>query len=277
MTNFTEIKENQTERKIPHPGKVAIVGAGPGAVDLLTLKALREIENADVILYDNLVGLEIRQLFPSRCKKIYVGKKKSDHSIPQSALNALMISLSKQGQRICRLKGGDPFIFGRGSEEALALKNAGISVEIVPGITAASGCTSYAGIPLTHRGISQGCTFVTGHADRSLDVNWSALCRLNHTLVFYMGLSKAEELMQNLIAAQMPKETPVALIENGTTEKQRQITGELEQLPELARKNKLVSPCLIVIGETIRLQAQLDWFEKSQCFSETQTIHRLSA
>ena len=170
----------------------------------------------------------------------------------------MLVDYAKKGFKVCRLKGGDPFVFGRGSEEMLELKKANIGVEVIPGITAASGCSSYAGIPLTHRGISQGCTFVTGHAAKSLEIDWNALARLEHTLIFYMGLSQAKEISAKLIASKLPPSTPAAIVENGSTPHQRVFIGTLETLEKLAIKNEIQSPALIIIGDTIKLQSQLD-------------------
>lgn len=242
------------------PGKVWLVGAGPGDPDLLTVKALRSIQQADVILYDNLVSEAIRALFPSKTPAFYVGKKKNSHSVPQDELNRLLVEKASEGLSVCRLKGGDAFVFGRGGEEMLELKKAGIEVELVPGITAAAGCSSYAGIPLTHRGVSQGCTFVTAHAEKELGLNWASLAHLNHTLVFYMGLSKAGMISSELIAAGQAANTPVALIENGCCPQQRVIVGELDQLAELIGREQVQSPALIVVGEVVNLADQLSWF-----------------
>ncbi len=253
-------------------GYVALVGAGPGDPELLTIKALRAIEDADLILFDNLVSDEIRALFPSHTKAIYVGKKKADHCIPQDQLNLFMADKARQGLNICRLKGGDPFIFGRGSEEQKVLHEQGIKTVIVPGITAASGCSAYAGIPLTHRGISTGCTFVTGHLkDGRLDLNWSQLAGLQHTLVFYMGLGKLAEITDQLIAHGLAADTPAALIENGCTPQQREFNGTVETLPSIAVTEKLQSPSLIVIGEVVSLAAILSW-RTTQPGSITQEI-----
>lgn len=241
-------------------GKVSLVGAGPGDPDLLTVKALRSIEQADVILYDKLVSQPIRALFPASTPAFYVGKAKNCHSIPQEQLNELLLDKATQGFDICRLKGGDAFVFGRGGEEMLHLKQAGIEVELVPGITAAAGCTSYAGIPLTHRGVAQGCTFVTGHAEGELNINWSALAQLHHTLVFYMGLSTVGLIQENLVAHKLDGCTPVALIENGCCAEQRVIRGELHQLADLAIDQQVQSPALIVVGEVVNLAKQLEWF-----------------
>ena len=254
-----QIKQTSNEK-----GKVFLVGAGPGDSDLLTVKALRLIQSCDVILYDNLVSEEIRNLFPQGSKKFFVGKSKSNHSVPQGQLNQLMVTLSSKGLSVCRLKGGDPFVFGRGSEEMLVLHKAGVTTEVVPGITAASGCTSYAGIPLTHRGVSQGCTFITGHAERSLKLNWTSLATTNHTLVFYMGLSQLSNIRQQLVQHGLSKHTPAALIENGSQTCQRVITASLEELEEQAKEHSFTSPTLIVIGEVVKYREELKWFESIQ-------------
>lgn len=238
-------------------GKVWIVGAGPGDPDLLTVKALRAIETADLILFDHLVSEEIRNLFPSTVPAFYVGKKKGQHSIAQKDLNALLVKKALAGKNICRVKGGDPYVFGRGGEEALALTQAGIPVEVVPGITAASGCAAYAGIPLTHRGMAQGCTFVTAHGETEADLNWQALATVRHTLVFYMGLSKASWIQSSLLEHGMPGRTPVAFIENGCRADQRVIQGYLYELAELVERYGIESPALIVVGDVVALAAQL--------------------
>jgi len=246
-------------------GQVALVGAGPGDPELLTLKALKAIESADLILFDNLVSAEIRALFPAHTKTICVGKKKSDHCIPQEQLNLFMVDKAKQGLNICRLKGGDPFVFGRGSEEQLVLHAHDIKTIIVPGITAASGCTAYAGIPLTHRGLSTGCTFITGHLKNGeLDLNWPQLAHLDHTLVFYMGLSKLAEISAQLINHGLAANTPAALIENGSTPQQREFVGSVTSLPTLAIEHQLQSPSLIVIGAVVSLAEQLSWRDLEQ-------------
>lgn len=245
-------------------GVVYLVGAGPGDPELLTVKALRLIQGCDVIVFDNLVSTQIRQLFPAQAETLYVGKAKGNHSLTQTQINQLLITKAKMGLSVCRLKGGDAFVFGRGSEEMLALKEQQIKTEIVPGITAAAGCGSYAGIPLTHRGLSQGCTFVTAHAEKTLDIKWQALAKLDHTLVFYMGLSKAELIEIQLIKAGLDKNTPVALIENGCCPEQRVITGSLNQLSSLVQTQQIQSPALIMIGKVISLADQLQWFNQQQ-------------
>jgi len=245
-------------------GFVSLVGAGPGDPDLLTVKALRVIQTADIILFDRLVSEEIRELFPKSTPALYVGKAKDRHSIPQNELNQLLVEKAKQGFHVCRLKGGDSFVFGRGGEEMLEAKAAGVDVEIVPGITAAAGCTSYAGIPLTHRGLTQGCSFVTAHGEKDLDANWQSLVGSGHTLVFYMGLSRVQMISDELQAAGMPAHMPVALIENGCCPQQRVVRGTLIELSKLAEQERVQSPALIVVGKVVDLADKLDWFTALQ-------------
>lgn len=238
-------------------GKVWLVGAGPGDAELLTLKALRAINSADIIFYDYLVSDEIRALFPENTPALYVGKAKNQHSIAQDDLNQLLVKHAQMGLKVCRLKGGDPFVFGRGGEELLELRTAGIDAEVIPGITSASGCSTYADIPLTHRGLSQGCTFVTGHAEKKLDVNWRALAQLNHTLVFYMGLTRADEISSQLLAGGLAADTPVAIIENGCRSNQRDIITQLDDFPAAVAREKVQSPALIIVGRVVELKQQL--------------------
>ncbi|WP_244904559.1 uroporphyrinogen-III C-methyltransferase [Cellvibrio mixtus] len=238
-------------------GKVWLVGAGPGDAELLTLKALRAINTADIIFYDYLVSADIRALFPIHIPAYYVGKAKNQHSIPQEELNQLLVTQARAGLNVCRLKGGDPFVFGRGGEELLALRSAGVVAEVIPGITSASGCSTYADIPLTHRGLSQGCTFVTGHAEKRLDVNWNALAQLNHTLVFYMGLTRADEIASQLLAGGLAADTPVAIIENGCRSDQRDIISNLRDFPAEVIRAQVKSPALIIVGEVVRMKEKL--------------------
>lgn len=252
--------------RAPREGKVWLVGAGPGDADLLTLKALRVINSADIIFYDQLVSEEICALFPKNTPALYVGKVKNNHSIPQDELNKLLVNQAQLGLNVCRIKGGDPFVFGRGGEELLELRKAGVDAEVVPGITSASGCSTYADIPLTHRGISQGCTFVTGHAEKSLDVNWSALAQLNHTLVFYMGLTRAGDISSSLLAAGLAADTPVAIIENGCRKDQRNIISDLENFPITVLKEQVKSPALIIVGKVVGMKEQLQveaWLQEA--------------
>lgn len=239
-------------------GKVWIVGAGPGDPDLLTLRAYNAINSADLILFDHLVSEEIRHLFPPSVPAFYVGKRKGHHSIAQQDLNMLLIKKARAGQSICRLKGGDPFIFGRGGEELLSLLRAGVDAEVIPGITAASGCSTYAGIPLTHRGLAQGCTFITGHGEHDLNINWQALASVKHTLVFYMGLSRAQLITDELTAHGMAENTPAAIIENGCRDDQRVFIGSLNQVAQMIRDNHVESPALIVVGDVVSLAEQFN-------------------
>ncbi|MGV8835720.1 uroporphyrinogen-III C-methyltransferase [Cellvibrio sp.] len=238
-------------------GKVWLVGAGPGDAELLTVKALRAINTADIIFYDYLVSDDIRALFPKNAPAHYVGKAKNQHSIAQEDLNQLLVKQAQLGLTVCRIKGGDPFVFGRGGEELLELRTAGIEAEVIPGITSASGCSTYADIPLTHRGLSQGCTFVTGHAEKSLDVNWAALAQLNHTLVFYMGLTRADEIAAKLLAGGLAADTPVAIIENGCRKDQRDIISSLSEFPGTVIREQVQSPALIIVGEVVRMKEKL--------------------
>jgi uroporphyrin-III C-methyltransferase len=253
--------------RAPRIGKVFLVGAGPGDAELLTIKALRVIQSADIIFYDYLVSAEIRALFPKETPAIYVGKAKNQHSIAQEDLNQLLVQQALAGLTVCRIKGGDPFVFGRGGEELMELRTAGIESEVVPGITSASGCSTYADIPLTHRGIAQGCTFVTGHAEKSLDVNWFALAQLNHTLVFYMGLTRAGDITRELLNAGMNSQTPVALIENGCRKNQRNIITHLQDLPDAVLREQVQSPALIIVGQVVNLKSELELVIEQQAMS----------
>lgn len=258
-------------------GKVWILGAGPGDPELLTVKAMRVLEAADLILFDHLVSAEIRVLFPVAIPAFYVGKKKGQHSITQKELNGLMIRKAREGKNICRVKGGDPYVFGRGGEEALDLIRAGIEVEVVPGITSAAGCAAYAGIPLTHRGLAQGCTFVTAHGETEADINWAALAQMRHTLVFYMGLSKAAWIQQSLLENRMSRRTPVAFIENGCRKNQRLITGCLFELADLVGRWQIESPALILVGDVVDLAAQLNPKKRNCEFYSELNERRLTA
>ncbi len=243
-------------------GEVYLVGAGPGDPDLLTFRAMRLMQQADVVVYDRLVSQPILELVRKDAERIYAGKQRSRHSLPQEGINALLVRLAKEGKRVLRLKGGDPFIFGRGGEEIESLIGQGIVFQVVPGITAASGCATYAGIPLTHRDHSQACTFVTGHLkDGSVNLNWEMLAHDQQTVVFYMGLHGVSVICEQLIAHGRAAETPAALIEQGTTDKQRSIIGNLLSLPELVAKNDVAAPTLIVVGEVVHLHEKLHWFK----------------
>lgn len=249
--------DNNERAKKNRLGKVWLVGAGPGDAELLTVKALGAINTADIIFYDYLVSADIRALFPKNVPAHYVGKAKNQHSIAQEDLNQLLIKQALLGLTVCRIKGGDPFVFGRGGEELLELRTAGIEAEVIPGITSASGCSTYADIPLTHRGLSQGCTFVTGHAEKTLDVNWEALAQLNHTLVVYMGLTRADEIAAKLLAGGLAADTPVAIIENGCRKDQRDIISTLGEFPAAVIREQVQSPALIIVGEVVRMKEKL--------------------
>jgi len=232
-------------------GVVHLVGAGPGDPELLTLKALRALEDADVIVHDRLVPKAVLDRARRDARLIYVGKSRGDHSLPQDEIADLLIAEALQGHRVVRLKGGDPFVFGRGGEELEALRAAGVPVVVVPGITAALGCAASAGIPLTHRGQSQAVTFVTATTrDEGVSPDWQALAAPNHTLAIYMGVSDAAEVQGRLIAGGRSASTPVAVVENGTRPKQRVLTGRLDELAELVRDGEVQSPALLIVGET---------------------------
>ncbi|MGR2738805.1 uroporphyrinogen-III C-methyltransferase [Billgrantia sp. Q4P2] len=241
------------------PGEVAIVGAGPGDPGLLTLRALSLLQQADCLVFDRLVSQEILSLARPEAKQYYVGKASSHHSLPQEETNALLVKLAREGQRVLRLKGGDPYIFGRGGEEAEYLVECGIGFRVVPGITSASGCSTYAGFPLTHRDHAQSVTFVTGHAkaDGELTLDWAALAVPHHTAVFYMGLTNAALISRELQRHGLPADHPVALVERGTTTEQRNVFATLGDLVEVIEREALKPPTLIVVGEVVSLAATL--------------------
>ena len=246
-------------------GTVYLVGSGPGDPDLLTIKALRLILAADVIFYDRLVSDDILALIPAGVSRILVGKAAGHHCVPQQQINQLLISAANKNRRVVRLKGGDPYIFGRGSEEALALREQGIEFEVVPGITAASGCSSYAGIPLTHRGMSRSVQFVTGHfrEDEPLEIDWEKLVNPQGTLVFYMGLSSLDYICRSLMQAGLARNTPAAAIQDGTTRRQNRLISTVENLAQAVRESELQAPVMTIIGEVVTLADDLDWFMKS--------------
>ncbi|WP_239090107.1 uroporphyrinogen-III C-methyltransferase [Marinomonas ostreistagni] len=242
-------------------GKVFLVGAGPGDPDLLTIKAHRLLQQADVVLYDRLVGADIIAMIPEATEKLYVGKAKSLHSLPQDQINSLLARKAKEGKVVVRLKGGDPFIFGRGGEELEELVEEGVSFEVVPGVTAAAGCAAYAGIPLTHRDYAQSVRFLTGHLkDGTTELPWDELVHPSQTLVIYMGLTGLESISQSLIRFGMRPSMPVAIVEKGTSSEQRVFTSTIKDVVGVAQQNEVKSPALLIIGEVVTLQDKLAWF-----------------
>lgn len=245
-------------------GSVSLVGAGPGDPELLTLKAYRRLQAADIVLYDRLVSQEILDMIPQRIRRFYVGKARSRHSVPQGSINQALVDWARAGYAVVRLKGGDPFIFGRGGEELETLVAQQVPVEVVPGITAASGCAAYAGIPLTHRDYAQSVRFVTGHLKSGrCDLDWQSLARPGQTLVFYMSLGSLDEISQQLVAHGLSQDTPLALVSHGTTREQQVDVGTLADLPERFLAGKVVSPALLLVGEVVTLHATLAWFDVS--------------
>ena len=254
---------NEAAKKGDQPpvGEVYLVGTGPGDPDLLTFRALRLMQQADVVLYDRLIGEGILNLVRRDAERIYVGKLTNDHSVPQEEIGNMLIRLARQGKRVLRLKGGDPFVFGRGGEEIEALSENGITFQVIPGVTAAVGCASYSGIPLTHRDHAQGCMFVTGHEkDGKLNLNWNSLIQPRQTVVVYMGLSSMAAITKGFMDNGADPSTPAAVIENGTRAGQRVITGTLESLSGQTTVAGIKSPALIIIGSVVTLRDKLSWF-----------------
>jgi len=246
------------------PGWVYLVGAGPGDPELLTLKAARLIAEADALVYDNLVSQPVLDLSRPDAERIYAGKERGNHAIPQEEINQLLVRLARTGKRVVRLKGGDPYIFGRGGEEVETLHADGINFEVVPGITAAAGVGSYAGIPLTHRNHAQACVFVTGHLkDGSMNLDWPGLARRRQTVVIYMGLSGLSYLCSKLMEHGLPADWPAAIVQHGTQPTQRTVTGTLGTLPALASAANLRAPTLIIVGEVVTLRDKLRWFAEN--------------
>jgi uroporphyrin-III C-methyltransferase len=253
----------------PQLGCVYLVGAGPGDPELLTLRAVRVLAKADVVVYDHLVSTAVLDFVPPTAERIYAGKRRNEHTLRQEQINALLVKLAQEGKQVVRLKGGDPFIFGRGGEELQTLAKAGITFEVVPGITAASGVSNYAGIPLTHRDYAQTCLFVTGHLKESndfvtADLDWPALVRPRQTVVIYMGLSGLTDICRQLIAHGAKPDFPIAIVQDGTIDTQIVMVGTLSDLPERVKTSGLTSPCLIIVGEVVLLHAELAWFKPTR-------------
>ncbi len=245
----------------PVQGEVYLVGAGPGNPDLLTFRALRLMQQADVVVYDRLVSPPILDMCRRDADRIYVGKERDNHALPQEDINHLLVRLAKEGKRVLRLKGGDPFIFGRGGEEIETLRENGVPFQVVPAVTAAAGVASYAGIPLTHRDYAQALVFVTGHLkDNTMDLDWDMLCRPQQTVVIYMGLKGLVTLCREMVAHGLSPDTPAAVVQQGTTLNQKVVTGTLDSLPALVAKAELKPPTLIIVGEVVRLHDKLNWF-----------------
>ena len=243
------------------PGTVYLVGSGPGERELLTLRAARLIGEADAIVYDHLIGEGVLELARSDAELIYAGKESSKHTLPQAELNRLLVRLARGGKTVVRLKGGDPFIFGRGGEEIEALVDSGVPFQVVPGVTAAAGCAAYAGIPLTHRDHAHAVAFATGHLkDGSVNLDWPALARPRLTVVFYMGVGGLAEICRQLIKHGLPGKHPAAVVENGTTRHQRVLVGDLATLPGQAEAAAITPPALLIVGTVVRLQPRLAWF-----------------
>lgn len=246
---------------LPASGCVYLVGAGPGDPELLTLRAVRLLQKAQVIVYDHLVSSAVLDFVSPTAERIYAGKRRNEHTMRQEQINALLVKLAQEGKQVVRLKGGDPFIFGRGGEELQTLAAHGVEFEVVPGVTAASGVSSYAGIPLTHRDYAQSCLFVTGHLkDGTADLDWPSLVRLRQTVVIYMGLGGLPEICRQMMLHGASPDLPIAVVQDGTIATQRVVTGTLANMPERVRQAGLKSPCLTLIGEVVTLHDSLAWF-----------------
>ena len=249
----------------PPVGTVHIVGSGPGDLDLLTLRAARLIGAADAIVYDHLIAEGVLALARPDAEKIYAGKESSKHTVPQKELNRLLVRLARAGKQVVRLKGGDPFVFGRGGEEIEALVESGVPFDVVPGVTAAAGCAAYAGIPLTHREHAQAVAFATGHLkDGTINLDWPSLARPRLTVVFYMGVGGIAEICRQMIAHGLPGDHPAAVVQNGTTLRQRVVTADLATLARKVEAAGITSPALIIVGTVVRLQQTLAWFDPAR-------------
>jgi len=270
VSRLIDVNSNLTEQECDNivmnkssTGTVYLVGGGPGNPELLTLRAAKLIAGADILVYDNLIGQDILALVPAGTQRIYVGKQAGNHTLPQEEINALLVRLARSGKNVVRLKGGDPFIFGRGGEEIEELRQHGVPFEVIPGVTAASGMAAYAGIPLTHRDHAQSCIFVTGHLqDGSVDLDWPALSRPRQTIVIYMGIGALPEICRQLMIHGLAASTPAAVVQNATLPRQRVVAGTLATLPDAVAAAGIVPPALIVIGDVVQLREKLAWFDQ---------------
>ncbi|HDK38396.1 MAG TPA: uroporphyrinogen-III C-methyltransferase [Thiolapillus brandeum] len=264
MDEAEAVLEKELEEFSPNRGmgEVYLIGGGPGDPDLLTFRALRLMQQADVVVYDRLVAKPVLEMARREAQRIYVGKERDRHAMRQEEINELLAKLAKEGKRVVRLKGGDPFIFGRGGEEIDTLAEQGVPFQVIPGITAASGCATYSGIPLTHRDYAQSVTFVTGHLkDGSMNLNWHQLAQPHQTIVFYMGLMGLPVIVEKLIENGVSEDMPIALVQQGTTHMQRVFTGKLSNILEIVEREKPKPPTLIIVGEVVQLQEKLSWYK----------------
>ena len=258
---FLNQQIDEFDEDIANQGEVYLVGAGPGDPDLLTFKALRLMQQADVALYDRLVHPSIVDLIRRDATKIYVGKERDNHVVRQDEINQLLVKYAKEGKKVLRLKGGDPFIFGRGGEEIETLAEEKIAFQVVPGVTSASGCSTYSGIPLTHRDYAQSCIFVTGHLkEGKLELNWEKLIQPNQTIVFYMGLVSIDIICSQLIKNGMSESTPCALVQQGTTNTQKEYVSTLQNMPSVVKTKKPQAPTIFIIGGVVSLRDKLKWY-----------------
>ena len=257
-----DLEHRLENKRAKSKGMVFLVGSGPGDPELLTIRALQIMQKADICIYDNLVSKEIKNLVRRDAKFIYAGKLRSNHTLQQDDINKLLIQYARQGKNVLRLKGGDPFVFGRGGEEIEELMSNNISFQIVPGITSANGIAAYSGIPLTHRNHAKSVLFITGHEkDGTPSYDWQKIVSKEQTLVIYMGLTNIESITRSLIDAGMKKSTPSAIVQDGTTEKQKVIVGMLSNIAKKSRTNNIESPALIVIGDVVALRKKMKWFD----------------